>query len=214
MELSPDSRPIFRFSMFEAFWQNKQKAIERYFPEATEDRQVSKWMTFGSAIAELLEARPLDEFLAKMKVINRDNTPSDVPLAYDVNEYRIIEDIDGFLVRGTLDSFEHERCKFLDNKATKEVWSANKVQGHVQLDFYSLLVQVKHGKVDDVSHIVNMPVAEDENGIVRLTGVPAVATPHITTQEMRDAMRERIINTAKEMTTLYEAYKAGNLKLN
>lgn len=201
MELHEDGRPILRFSMFEAWWENKQKAMERYFP-AEPQNITTCWMSFGSQVAEALATRPIPEWVAHLAMPQ-----------YDISEYRIIEDIEGYLVRGTLDRYSTEQHKILDDKCAKTMWSANKVQNHVQLDFYSVLVEYRHKWVDNESHIHCIPIDMDDSGIIRFTGEPSVLLPHITTQAMRDELREKIISTAKDITTVWQAYKAGHITL-
>lgn len=187
--------------MFEKWWQNRQAAMERYFPQEPEN-VTSAWMDFGSRVAEALEQKPLPKWVEHLALPD-----------YDIQEYRIIEDIEGFLVRGTLDRFSTKLHKILDDKCAKTKWSANKAQKHVQLDFYSVLVEHRHGWVDDESHIHCIPIDMNENGIVQFTGEPAVLLPHITTQAMRDELKEKIINTSKEIITCHEAYQRGDIKL-
>lgn len=201
MEIHTDGRPVLRFSMFEAWWKNKQSAMERYFP--SEPHNVTTiWMEFGSTVARALEERPIPKWVAHLAMPE-----------YDIQEYRIIEDMEGYLIRGTLDRYSTELHKILDDKCTKTVWSANKAQKHVQLDFYSVLVQHRHEWVDDLSHIHCIPIDMDDNGIVRLSGEAPVLLPHTTTQAMRDELREKIISTAKDIVTCWDAYQAGHITI-
>ena len=202
MELHTDDRPIIRFSMFDKWWANKQEAMERYFPSEP-PQYTNDWMEFGSRVADALTQNPLPDWIAHLALPD-----------YDMQEYRIIEDFDGYLIRGSLDRYSSHLHKILDDKCAKTMWSKNKAQKHVQLDFYSVLVEKRHGWVDDESHIHCIPIDKDENGIVRFTGEPPVLLPHITTQAMRDELREKIINTAKDITICWEAYKKGDIKLN
>ena len=201
MEIHTDNRPILRFSMFEAWWKNKQSAMKRYFPSEQIDIS-NDWMRFGSMVAQALEVRPIPEWVAHLAMPQ-----------YDIQEYRIIEDIEGYLVRGTLDRYSTDLHKILDDKCTATVWSANKAQKHIQLDFYSVLVQERHGWVDEESHIHCIPITKDECDIIRFTGEPTVLLPHITTQAIREELREKIINTAKEIITCWTAYQAGHITL-
>lgn len=201
MEIHENGQPIFRFSMFEHYWKNKQQALERYFPEDVES-PVSDWMRFGSKCAAALEERPLPQWVAHLALPQ-----------YDIQEYRIIENLDGYWVRGTLDRYSTELHKILDDKCAKVAWTPKKAQQHVQLDFYSVLVEHRHGWVDDESHIHCIPIDKDENDIIRFTGEPAIMLPHITTQAMRDELKEKIISTAKDITVCWEAYQRGDIKL-
>ncbi len=201
MELHETGRPILRFSMFEAWWKNKQSAMVRYFP--AEPKSVTTcWMEFGSMVARALEVRPIPEWVAHLAMPQ-----------YDIQEYRIIEDMEGYLVRGTLDRYSTDLQKILDDKCTKTVWSANKAQKHMQLDFYSVLVQERHKEIDDESHIHCIPIDMDDNGIIRFTGEKPVLLPHVTTQATRDELRAKIISTAKDIVTCWDAYQAGHIIL-
>lgn len=185
--------------MFENWWKDKQRAMERYFPEEAPNL-TNVWMEFGSKSAKALEDKePWVEHLQMPQ--------------YDIQEYRIIEDIEGFWVRGTLDRYSTELHKILDDKCTKTVWSANKAQKHIQLDFYSVLVEHRHGWVDDESHIHCIPIDMDDSGIVRFTGAIPVLLPHTTTQQVRDELKAKIISTAKDITVCYEAYQRGDIRL-
>jgi len=185
--------------MFENWWKDKQSAMRRYFPEEPETF-TNPWMEFGSRSADALEKK--EPWVAHLALPQ-----------YDIQEYRIIENLDGFWVRGTLDRYSTELHKILDDKCAKVAWTPKKAQQHVQLDFYSVLVEHRHGWVDDESHIHCIPIDKDENDIIRFTGEPAIMLPHITTQAMRDELKEKIISTAKDITICWEAYKRGDIKL-
>ncbi len=202
MEIHEDGRPILRFSMFQNWWQNPQAAMERYFPDEPYGFTSNAWMRFGSQVAAALEERPLPEWVAHL-----------YKPEYDIQEYRIIEDIDGFWLRGTLDRYSTKLHKILDDKCAKKMWSKNKAQNHIQLDFYSVLVEHRYGWVDDESHIHCIPIDMDENGIVRFTGEPSVMLPHITTQEVRDKLKAKMVATAKDIVTCWESYKKGYIKI-
>lgn len=226
MQLHQDGRPIFRFSLFQAFWQNKQTAIERYFPEEP-PKLSTKWMDAGSRIAAGLEERPLPTWLA-------DITPA------DISEYEIVEDFDGMLIRGTLDKFMHEGNTVIDNKSLKRKMTPkeekslntqliytlndfNNLKGKFdekdalkykpQLVFYQVLVEKRHGSVNPISYIEVIPMFEDSNGLIRRTGEKAYMVPVPVTQQERDEMKAKIVATAKEITTVWEAYQRGDIKI-
>jgi hypothetical protein len=201
MEIHPTGKPIFRFSLFEAWWQNKQSAMKRYFPSEPESIS-TRWMSFGTQVAKALEMRPIPEWVAHLAMPQ-----------YDLQEYRIIEDVEGYFVRGTLDRYSTELHKILDDKCAKTVWSEKKAQKHLQLDFYSVLVRERHEWVDDESYIHCIPIDEDENGIIRFTGEQPVLLPHITTEETRNALRKKLVATAEEITTCWASYKKGYITL-
>lgn len=201
MQLHEDGRIIIRFSMFENWWTDKTSAMKRYFPEEPKDVS-NEWMRFGSMSAAALEERPLLDWVAHLAMPQ-----------YDIQEYRIIENLGGFWVRGTLDRYSTELHKILDDKCTKTVWSPKKAQEHLQLDFYSVLVEHRHGWVDNESHIHCIPIDKDDNGLVRFTGEKPVLLPHVTTQEVRDELKAKIISTASDIEICWQAYLRGDIKI-
>jgi len=209
-----------RYSLFEAWLANKQKAMERYFvPEAERTNFTNKWMWFGSHVAEGLELRPLPWWLENIKVFDMYNKkePDKVllehPLVYDENEYRIIHEIEGFMMRGSIDTYDTEKHKFADHKSVKKTWIQGKTNKHKQLVFYSVLIEEKHGWVDEECHIFCIPVTDDENDIVRLTGAPAVAIARTVTPEERAEMKKLMVDTARDISNCYQAYLRGDIKL-
>lgn len=226
MQLHEDGRPVFRFSIFQKWWQNPQKAMEQYFPEEL-PKLGTKWMDAGSMIAEALEERPLPWWLS-------DITPA------DISEYRIIEDFEGNLVRGTLDKFMHDGNTVIDNKSLKRKMTAKEareMEGKLfytledfsslknkfdekdakkykeQLLFYQVLVEKRHGSVNPISYIEVIPVIEDINGLIRRTGEDAYSVPVPITNNERKEMREKIISTAKDINTCWNAFQSGHIKL-
>jgi len=210
MDLHDDGRPILRFSLFEAWWSNPQKAMERYFPDDAENF-TNAYMAFGSLVADELCLRPVPEWLRGVTY-------------YTENEYRLITDVGGYMVRGTIDSYDSVRHKFLDNKCVKverlkngnwsaHSWTQNKVNKHEQLVFYSFLIQHVHGQIDEECHINAIPYYVDANGLCRRTDYISYDIPRIVTQAERDEMKAKIIKTAAEITRMYAEYKAGYLKI-
>lgn len=227
MELHEDNRPILRFSLFQAWWQNPQSAMARYFPQEPKHSPPTKWMLTGSMIAEALEQRPLPWWLA------------DVPEA-DISEYRIIEEFEGILCRGTLDKFMQKGHTIVDNKSLKRKTTPKEEQilksklfytlndfnslkakfdekdalkYKEQLMFYQVLVEQKHGSVNPMSYIEVIPVFEDNNGLIRRTGEAAYMVPVPVSAEERAEMKAKIISTAKDITVCFEAYQRGDIKL-
>jgi hypothetical protein len=210
MQIHTDGRPILRFSLFEAWWKNPQEAMKRYFPEE-EVHFSNMFMDFGSLVADELCQRPIPDWLLGAH-------------HYDENEYRIITDVEGFMVRGTIDSYDHARRKFLDNKCVKvsrlkngdwsaHSWTQNKVNAHEQLVFYSFLIQHVHGTVDEECSINAIPYYVDENGICRRTEYVSYDIWRVISQQERDEMKEKIVTTAKDITRLFSEYKLGYLSI-
>jgi hypothetical protein len=217
-----------RYSLFSAWLQNKQKAMERYF--VPEDQRVNfstKWMAFGSHVAESLELRPLPWWL------------SDIEPA-DISEYRIIENIEGFEIRGTLDKFMEDKNTVIDNKSLKRKMTAKEEREmklrysftledftslknvfdekdankyKKQLVFYQVLVEHRHGHVDPISYIEVIPVIEDRHGMVRRTGEGPVNIAIEVTDQERAEMKKLMVDTAREVSIAYQGYLNGHITL-
>ena len=218
-----------RFSLFQAWLQNKQTAMHKYFPELESDRThiTTKWMEAGSRVASGLEQRPLPDWLS-------DITPA------DISEYRIIEEMEGMRIRGTLDKYYEKDNTVIDNKSLKRPMTA-KEEAHLktkllftlndfttlknkfgvkeaikykqQLTYYQVLVEQKHGKVNPTSYIEVIYMYEDMNGLIRRTGEPVEMIPVIVNDTERAAMKQLMITTAKDISTVYQAYLRGDIKL-
>lgn len=194
MELHTDGRPIMRFSLYDAWRKSKHDAIQRYFPK--EQKSISTpWMSFGSRVAEALTERPIPEWVAHLAMPE-----------YDEQEYRIIEDMEGYLVRGTLDRYSTSLHRILDDKCSNTMWKKSKAQKHMQLDFYSVLVKERFGEIDNISYIHCIPIDMDDNGFIRFTGETPILLPHETTHYMRTQLREKILETAEEIRNDFIAW--------
>jgi hypothetical protein len=217
-----------RFSLFEAWVSNKQKAMERYFlPEDQRRNFSTAWMGMGSHVAESLELRPIPWWLSDIK-------PA------DISEYRIIDDFDGYMIRGTLDKFMHEGNTVIDNKSLKRKMTPKEEKEmnlkclftledfaglknkfdekdakkyKKQLVFYQVLVENRHFFVNPTSYIEVIPVFKDIHGIIRRTGEPAEMVPVEITAQERAEMKKLMISTASDISIAYKAYLAGNIKL-
>jgi hypothetical protein len=200
--MNPLTEGIIRYSLFSKWRQNKSTAMQHYFPDNEVDQinVTTPWMQFGSLVAKNLEQRPLPDWLADITV-------------YDVNEYQIVREIGGIKFRGSLDTFRFEDCAFADHKSTKAKYTTKEAEKHrEQLTFYSVLVQDAHGKVNDLTHIIQIPVDMNENGFVTRTGEPENKIPVTITQHERDAMRAEMVRVGKEIMAVYDAYKRGEVK--
>lgn len=200
-----------RYSLFEAWLTNKQAAMKRYFkPKEERENFDNKYMRFGSVVAKALEERPIPDWV---NVPCRTKEGKELPLVYDVNEYRIVHDIEGFNIRGSIDTYSHALHKFADHKSVMNPWTQKKTNDHKQLAFYSVLIEEANGWVDDECHIFCIPVACDDNDIMRLTGEPALAIPRIITKQERTEMKKLMVDTARDISTVYSAYLAGHIKI-
>lgn len=178
-------------------------------------------------VARALEERPIPSYV------------SDVQPA-DISEYRIVEDMGGYLVRGTIDKFITAKNTVIDNKTLKRKMTKKEEESlsnkmlytlddflslqnkfdekdakkyKTQLTFYQVLVAQRHGHVDETAYIEIIPVIEDCSGVIRRTGESAYMVPVPVTDAERNDMRTKIISTAKDIVTCWTAYHAGHIKI-
>jgi hypothetical protein len=147
-------------------------------------------------------------------------------IVYDTREYRIeVELEEGLKLLGYLDRFNSPTLSILEIKTGhldskgKVPWDKIKVQKHKQLVFYSLLVKLKHGKVDPVTILQWLEtkfqkesrefgghVMEAETKKLELTGRIETFKRRIYKWEI-DKMKEEIISVAKEISNDYTQWK-------
>lgn len=207
-----NGRPLFRFSLLEAWWKNPTEAMARYFPEDA-PKHTNKYMEFGTKVANALAERPVPDWVA------------DIP-RYELSEYESILPVGNVYVRGSIDNFDPNRLKFLDNKCalvkplktggwSAHSWTQEKVNKHDQLVVYSTMLQKEFGWVDDECHISVVPYFEDKfEKFKRVPDLnlhdPKYLIPRIITQAERDMMWERIVRTSEEIHKKYEMWLQMN----
>lgn len=139
-------------------------------------------------------------------------------------EYKVEAYLDGIKLLSYLDSFDEERIRFNEyktghlSKDGKVPWNAVKVLKHKQLDFYSTVLELKFGKVDDVTKLFWIEtrfktktiefaghILATESRELELTGLVKCFERRIYKYE-REAMRRDIIKVALEISKDYEEY--------
>lgn len=188
------------YSAISLWLQNKDRFRKQYY----EGRpfQMTPELTFGKKIGELLEHG--DESVQHI-------------LRYPKPEQEITTTVEGVPIFGFIDSFDPERCAFLEYKTGKEPWTENRVQKHLQLDIYSLCIQQIFGRVEDVCHLIWMQTERVEHPQqgrithadaygIKMTG-KVVTFERTITQAERDTMRELIVQVATEISQDYAVWK-------
>lgn len=187
--------------------EDKDKYRLRYY-RGIEERP-TKALLFGSKIAKLLES-------------GEANIPNLIQLP--VQEYQIKIDVDQIPFFAYVDQYDPEHFKFREVKTGKNKpdgsprWTQNDVQKHIQLDVYSLLIQLKNGEVDDECHLDWVKTREvvktmEFDGHIlsfpsndlELTGEVESFT-RIIVQEERERMRMLITSVAEEISRDYALY--------
>lgn len=138
-----------------------------------------------------------------------------------VAEHRMSITVEGVPILGYIDTFDPETCDFGEYKSSirnsdgTSKWTALTVQKHKQLSFYSFLIKEKYGKKINKTYLVWLETVFKNNDMV-LSGVKLggkrelVLTGHFERfdrrlyQYERDAMREWVIKSAKEISEDYQ----------
>lgn len=193
------------YSQMRVWLDDKNQYRDRYYRGIQEPS--SKYMMFGSEIAKGLE----DGSIVVPGLIQ-----------YPVKEYQCKIDVDGVPFFAYLDTYWPERFKFREYKTGsprsdgRPRWTQKDVQAHMQLDIYSLLIQIKDGAVDDECHldwIKTRPkmkyltdnwgnILESQSNEMELTGELQSFT-RVITQHERDRMRSLIRSVANEISEDY-----------
>lgn len=194
-------KEYFSYSQLRTWLDNKEQYRDRYYRGI--ESPGSKYLLFGSEIAKGLE----------------DGTIK-VPglILYPVKEEQIKLEVDGVPFHGYLDQFWPERFKFRETKTGVRKpggaprWTQRDVDRHIQLDIYSMLIQLKYGSVDDECHLDWLHTKQKKSYIefaghqleadsqeMELTGEVTSFT-RVITQNDRDRMRFLIRSAALEIS--------------
>ncbi len=135
-------KPYLSYSQVRVWLENKDRYRDRYYRGI--DEPGSRWLMFGSEIAKGLE----------------DGTVKIAELPqYPVSEFQIKTPVDGVPFYAYVDTYDPARFKFREYKTGIHQrggaprWTLKAVREHMQLDVYSLLIQIKEGQVDDECHL-------------------------------------------------------------
>lgn len=198
------------WSAFSTWLSSKEQYRLRYYYENRPSFQTPETM-FGNHIGKYLEdGHPEVEHIEQ----------------YSHPEHRILVEVDGVKLLGYLDSFDPKANRFLEyktghkNKKGEYYWNAVKVAKHKQLDFYSLLIQAKNGKVQNQCKLIYMETVEEPliyqgrkleamNKGLRLNGHVKVFKRTIEQWE-RNFMQQEIKKVAKAIRTDYERHRKSH----
>ena len=133
-------RGYLSYSAFDLWCRNKDQFRKRYY-ESEKPFETPETL-FGKKIAEMIENNEHHDDKIVSKIIN-----------YPCKEYEIEVDVKGLKIVGRLDQFHDTEYRVHEIKtghrspSGKVPWDPVKVRKHKQLVWYSLLVELKHGKV-------------------------------------------------------------------
>lgn len=184
------------YSEVSQWLKNKDQYRERYY--MGKKGPMTPEMYFGFQIAKKMEENdPSVDFIPRFKI----------------PEHFIEVELDGVKVGGHLDSFCPDTFSFRDTKTSRtNYWSNLTVAKHMQLDFYSLLVEKKYGKVNPKCYLDWAETAfktktimfaghelKGDSQELYLTGNVVTFERKIAKWE-REKMAELILMAAKEIT--------------
>lgn len=126
-------------------WQNDpQRYKEIYFDNREELRTSNAGMEFGKKVAMAMEhAEETGDLLtdAAMLLLPK----------YDIRDQEIVVDMktkNGWIkILGRPDMLDSKTKNFREIKTGKTAWTQKKVQSHLQLKFYAMLIYLQHKKV-------------------------------------------------------------------
>ena len=187
---------------------DKEAYRNRYYRGLQE--HASKYMVFGSEIAKGLEDKSII-----------------IPglVQYPVQEYQCTVEVDGIPFFAYVDQYWPEKFKFREIKTGSmrpggaPRWTQQDVDDHMQLDIYSLLIQIKNGQVDDECHLDWLKTRskvkkftdawgnqlESQSNEMELTG-ELESFARIISQDERDRMRVLIKTVAAEIAADYATF--------
>ncbi len=203
-------KPYLSYSQMRVWLDDKEQYRDRYYRGITEAG--SKYMMFGSEIAKGLE----DGSIVVPGLIT-----------YPVQEYQCKIDVEGVPFYAYIDQYDPAEHKFREIKTGSmrpngaPRWTQRDVDNHMQLDVYSLLIQMKDGEVADLCHLDWLKtrpkvktmidafgnMLSSQSNEMELAG-EVVSFPRIITQNERDRMRVIIRSVAHEISEDYSAYLA------
>lgn len=204
-------KPYLSYSQVRLWLEDKEKYRDRYYRRISEPG--NRWLMFGSEIAKGLETGEIQ-----------------IPglIQYPVSEHQIKLDVEGVPFYAYIDSYDPKRRKFREYKTGMPKagglprWTQKEVDNHMQLDVYSLLIQLSEGSVDDECHL-DWIVTQNKKKTVMFNGMElegdaagielagdVVSFARIITQQQRDRIKFLIRSVADEISRDYSEYLTVN----
>lgn len=198
-------------------WKKDKEGFRRKYYENEKPFETVETI-FGKKIAKMLEENEGIITLA-------DGTQKKIR-SHDIMEKRIEVSLNGIPLMGYLDSFCNERKAIIEyktghlSKDGKVPWDRIKVLKHKQLDFYSLLIELKYGDVDPNCWLIWLETKfqkdtrefaghklEAQTRRLELSG-NVLEFPRIIYKYERENIKKDIIKVALEIHEDYEKYNA------
>ena len=198
-------KPHLSFSQITMWLNAKESYRKQYYPKISPQFHSNVYMRYGNEVTEAME--------------KKETWVAFIP-CYDTFELPLFVEINGILIKAFIDNIDMKTLRFREQKTTMTSWSENKINKHIQLDIYSLLLQEKYGKITEKCSLVWVETQKVEAKPVIMDGIeltglgvePTLSltgkfkeTERIITSEDRDEVRELIVRVAKEISEDYKA---------
>ena len=204
-------KPHLSFSQIILWLTSKESYRKKYYPAITPEYASSIYMEFGNIVTLAMENK--EDWVKFIPCFDTfEHNPNNNP------ETKTI-DVDGVPILAYIDNIDLEKVKFREQKTGMTPWNETKVNKHLQLDIYSLLLQIEFGRVTDECELVWVQTEKKFKSVMMgdiellgdtfdlvLTGKYEVI-PRIITQADRDACRALIVKVGREIEEDYAAMK-------
>ena len=206
------------FSQITLWLSGRETYRKKYYPDIRPHYAQSPEMAFGNFITEEMEkGNPEFDFIPRYDTFEY---PSKV-------EPEVNFEVEGIVVKAYIDQLWLEKVKYREQKTGRTPWTQNKVNKHIQLDLYSMLLEQHFGFVDEDTELLWVP-ARKKIKTVELPGghtVTAESTeievvgpcpefplgyvtyPRRITALERKAIKELVVRVAKEISEDYRAMR-------
>lgn len=206
------------FSQIILWLSSKETYRKKYYPDVRPHYAQTIEMAFGNHITEEMEKNnPLYDFIPRY---NTFEYPQNVKPAVNF-------EVEGVIVKAYIDQLQLPDICFREQKTGRTPWTQNKVNKHIQLDIYSMLLEEHFGTVQDDTELLWVParkkiksvtlcdgsVVEAESNEIEVVGpcekypLGYVIYPRTITAYERLAAKEMILRVAKEINEDYRAMK-------
>lgn len=206
------------FSQITLWLSGRETYRKKYYPDVRPSYAQSPEMAFGNYITEEMEkGNPLFDFIPR----------------YDTFEYpskvvpEVNFEVEGVIIKAYIDQLWLEKVKYREQKTGRTPWTQNKVNKHIQLDLYSMLLEQHFGFVDEDTELIWVPARKKvktvelpgghtvtaESTEIEVVGPCAeyplgyVSFPRRITAAERLAIKQLVVRVAKEISEDYKAMK-------
>lgn len=213
------------FSQITLWLSAKETYRKKYYPDHRPPFTQSPEMAFGNFITEEMEkGNPLFDFIPRYdtfefpQVINQETGKRENATEFNV---------DGVIVEAYIDQLWMEKVKFREQKTGRTPWTQSKVNKHIQMDLYSMLLEMHFGFVDEECDLIWVPARKkmktvelagghtvtSESSEIEVVGpceefpLGYVSFPRRISSEERKAIRELVVRVAHEIDEDYRAMR-------